>query len=219
MKLSRRHFLAGGAACAAIPVATLVTAEEEKTGKNLALVFDQTKCIGCEACSQACREANNVPAQVSRLNIVREGPYGEGNDKHYRFDRQSCVHCETAPCIAVCPTGACFRDEDGVVDVTANRCVGCQYCIAACPYRVRYVDPETKAVDKCDLCRKTRLKEGKLPACVEACPTQAVVFGDLNDPKSDVAKLLRAKQTYRDKVSLGTKPKLYKVPHGKGKVI
>ncbi|MBY5993583.1 4Fe-4S dicluster domain-containing protein [Ferrimonas balearica] len=219
MSLSRREFLVTGSL--AIPVLTLTGcgAQASSEGRNLALAFDQRRCIGCEACVQACRQTNDVPEGVTRLNIVRTGPFGEGEETHYRFDRESCVHCETAACIAVCPTGACFRDEDGVVDVVANKCVGCQYCIAACPYRVRYVDPVTKAVDKCDLCRKTRLSAGLPPACVEACPTKALTFGDLNDPNSDIVNLLRAHQTYRDKVDLGTRPKLYKVPHGRGEVI
>lgn len=219
MSLSRRRFLTVSALT--IPVVSLSGCSSSATPgeQNLAMVFDQTRCIGCEACSQACREVNQVPQGVSRLKIKRSGPYGEGADTNYRFDRKSCVHCETAACIAVCPTGACFRDEKGVVDVNPDKCVGCQYCIAACPYRVRYVDPVTKAVDKCDFCRKSRLEQGLPPACVEACPTKALTFGDLNDPNSEIVQLLRVRQTYRDKVDLGTRPKLYKVPHGKGEVI
>jgi protein NrfC len=124
-----------------------------------------------------------------------------------------------APCVDVCPTGASFRDAaSGIVDVNPDLCVGCQYCIAACPYRVRFIHPVTKTVDKCDFCRKTNLQAGKLPACVEACPTKALTFGNLDDPNSEISKLLRQKPTYRYKLALGTKPKLYRVPFKYGEV-
>ncbi|WP_449261827.1 4Fe-4S dicluster domain-containing protein, partial [Escherichia coli] len=97
-------------------------------------------------------------------------------------------------------------------------CVGCQYCIAACPYRVRFIHPVTKTADKCDFCRKTNLQAGKLPACVEACPTKALTFGNLDDPNSEISQLLRQKPTYRYKLALGTKPKLYRVPFKYGEV-
>ncbi|MFT5788823.1 MAG: protein NrfC, partial [Shewanella sp.] len=89
--------------------------------------------------------------------------------------------------------------------------VGCQYCIAACPYQVRFINPETKAADKCDFCQQTQLSEGLLPACVLACPTNALVFGNLKDPDSELVKTLKSKPTYREKVDLGTRPKLFHV--------
>lgn len=136
----------------------------------------------------------------------------------YRFFRKSCQHCDHAPCVDVCPTGASFRDAaSGIVDVNPDLCVGCQYCIAACPYRVRFIHPVTKTADKCDFCRKTNLQAGKLPACVEACPTKALTFGNLDDPNSEISQLLRQKPTYRYKLALGTKPKLYRVPFKYGR--
>lgn len=132
---------------------------------------------------------------------------------------KSCQHCDHAPCVDVCPTGASFRDAaSGIVDVNPDLCVGCQYCIAACPYRVRFIHPVTKTADKCDFCRKTNLQAGKLPACVEACPTKALTFGNLDDPNSEISQLLRQKPTYRYKLALGTKPKLYRVPFKYGEV-
>ena len=116
-------------------------------------------------------------------------------------------------------SGASFRDAaSGIVDVNPDLCVGCQYCIAACPYRVRFIHPVTKTADKCDFCRKTHLQAGKLPACVEACPTKALTFGNLDDPNSEISQLLRQKPTYRYKLALGTKPKLYRVPFKYGEV-
>lgn len=97
-------------------------------------------------------------------------------------------------------------------------CVGCQYCIAACPYRVRFIHPVSKTADKCDFCRKTNLKAGKQPACVESCPTKALTFGNLDDPNSDISRLLQQKTTYRYKLALGTKPKVYRVPFKFGEV-
>ncbi len=219
MNLSRRQFLIDGALLIPITTLTGCGASAQALKRNYALVYDESRCIGCEACVQACRTVNRVPESVSRLRIERSGPFGEGPDTHYRFARRSCEHCETAACISVCPTGACFRDENGIVDVESDKCVGCQYCIAACPYKVRFVNPDTRSVDKCDFCRKTNLARGRPPACVEACPTRALTFGDLNDPDSEIVQLLRRKQTYRDKVELGTRPKIYRVPHGKGEVI
>ncbi|QIZ77527.1 4Fe-4S dicluster domain-containing protein [Ferrimonas lipolytica] len=217
MKVTRRQFLIGGTACTIIPVLN-VTAEDESS-RNFAMVYDQSKCIGCERCEQACRETNDIPASYSRLEIIRTGPFGEGEDRHYRFDRSSCVHCETAPCISVCPTGAPYRDKDGIVAIHQERCVGCKYCVAACPSKVRHLNPVTKVIDKCDFCRTSKLAKGELPACVEVCPTKALVFGDLNDHNSEIVQLLRHKQTFRDKMYLGTRPKLYKIPHGRGEVI
>jgi protein NrfC len=117
--------------------------------------------------------------------------------------------------VHVCPTGAShIRKEDGIVDVNPDLCVGCMYCLAACPYQVRFINPVTKVADKCDFCRKTNLAAGKEPACVESCPTKALVFGNLDDPDSPIAKRLVKETTYRYKQALGTSPKMYRVPKG-----
>lgn len=228
MTCSRRNFLAGAGAViftTGVAASNLVggrktlAATMEDGVKRYGMVHDETLCIGCTACTDACREVNNVPEGVSRLEIVRSEPQGEYPDVDYKFTRISCQHCDNAPCVHVCPTGAAFKDDDtGIVAVDNFKCVGCGYCLAACPYHVRFFHPETKSADKCDFCRETNLKEGKQPACVESCPTKALTFGDLNDPNSEISQLITEKPVYRQKVELGTAPKMYKVPHGKGEI-
>lgn len=227
MTCSRRNFLVGSgavifttgvASTAAFGNKSVVNTMEDGD-KRYGMVHDETLCIGCTACTDACRETNNVPDGVSRLEIVRSEPQGEFPNTDYQFSRVSCQHCDNAPCVYVCPTGASYKDpKTGIVDVDAFKCVGCGYCLAACPYKVRFIQPETKAADKCNFCRDTNLKAGKLPACVESCPTKALTFGDLNDPKSEINQVLNQKLVYRSKVALGTEPKLYKVPHQKGEI-
>jgi protein NrfC len=228
MSCSRRNFLTGaGAVIFTTGVASTAALSSRKTLANVeqdgnklyGMVHDETACIGCTACTDACREVNNVPEGVSRLDIVRSEPKGEFPDVEYRFTRNSCQHCDNAPCVMVCPTGAAYKDEKtGIIDVHQEKCVGCGYCLLACPYQVRFFHPENGSADKCNFCRDTNLAQGKLPACVESCPTKALVFGDLNDPASEISKLLNNEIVYRDKLHLGTKPKLYKIPHQKGEV-
>ncbi|MDD1779888.1 cytochrome c nitrite reductase Fe-S protein [Enterovibrio sp. ZSDZ35] len=222
MSCSRRQFLSGtgaiivttGLAGTQIVSSTASAADSEDTVKRYGMVHDENLCIGCTACTEACREVNNVPEGVSRLNIVRSEPVGAYPNVKYGFTRISCQHCENAPCVYVCPTAAAYKDPaTGIVDVEADKCVGCGYCLAACPYQVRFFNPETKAADKCDFCKSTQLAQGKEPACVESCPTKALTFGDLNDPNSNISKLVSEKTVYRDKSHLGTEPQLYKVPH------
>ncbi|MGF1763852.1 cytochrome c nitrite reductase Fe-S protein [Aliivibrio kagoshimensis] len=227
MSCSRRNFLTGAgavifttgvASTAAFGSKKLVNSMEDGT-KRYGMVHDEKACIGCTACTDACREVNSVPEGVSRLEIVRSEPMGEHPNVQYQFSRVSCQHCENAPCVHVCPTGASYKDpETGIIDVHNDKCVGCGYCLAACPYQVRFFNPETKSADKCNFCRDTNLKAGKLPACVESCPTKALIFGDLNDPKSEINQVISSNAVYRDKVELGTKPKLYKVADIKGEI-
>lgn len=216
MSCTRRNFLIAGSTLLAMGATQSIYSLEIK-GKRYALIHDEGKCIGCTACMDACRETNNVPEGVSRLEIIRSEPVGEYPNAEFDFFRKSCQHCEYPPCVDVCPSGASFRDpETGIVDVDADKCVGCQYCVAACPYQVRYIDPVTKAADKCDFCRKTNLAQGKLPACVESCPTDALIFGDLNDPESEVSNIIATTATYRSKTELGTDPHLFRIADDKG---
>lgn len=225
MSNSRRLFLKG-ACVAAVGASGFTLVRAKEAGKNTskpvykyALVHDETKCIGCDACSIACREVNQVPEGVSRLEIKREGPFGEYPNQYFRFTRHSCQQCESTPCVDVCPTGAAYKDPNtGIVSVDEWKCVGCQYCIAACPYQIRFINPITKAADKCDFCKDTRLKEGKKPACVSACPTKALTFGDITDPDSQIVKVLKSAPSYRSKLDLGTRPKVFRIASQGGEV-
>ncbi|MCL6374643.1 4Fe-4S dicluster domain-containing protein [Pectobacterium atrosepticum] len=199
--------------------------EPEKTPGKVAikygLLHNEMRCIGCKACIKACKETNSVPDGVTRLDILQtvDIPAVEKTRAIKQFFRKSCQHCENPPCVAVCPTGASFKDAlTGIVDVNDKRCVGCRYCIAACPYHVRFINPVTKTADKCNFCRETNLAAGKQPACVEICPTKALVFGDLNDPESNIAKMIASNATYRSKVYLGTEPQLYRMPGKRGEI-
>ncbi len=215
MSCSRRRFIVGiGVLAAGSTLAEKLLARTMNVnGIRYGMIHDESRCIGCTACIDACREVNQVPVGVSRLEIVRSEPIGQFPDVKYRFFRHSCQHCDDAPCVHVCPTGASFIDAaSGIVDVNPDLCVGCQYCIAACPYRVRFIHPVSKTADKCDFCRKTNLRQGKQPACVLSCPTKALTFGNLDNPHSDISRLLQQKTTYRYKIALGTRPKMYRVP-------
>lgn len=220
MSCSRRDFVSGAGALIAVAGTTgLATsslglaAETEQKTIRYAMVHDEQICIGCTACMDACRETNNVPEGVARLEMIKSAPKGEFPNVRYDFFRQSCQHCTNAPCVSVCPTGASYIDiTNGIVDVKPDLCVGCQYCVAVCPYRVRYIDPVKKTADKCNFCRDTNLAAGKQPACVEACPVKALTFGDVNDPNSAVSIKIRENETYRTKTRLGTEPNLYHIP-------
>lgn len=227
MSCSRRHFLtrtggvifitglAGTQTLSRPTLAASVDIDNIRYG----MVHDESLCIGCTACTDACRTVNKVPEGVSRLEIVRSKAIGDYPDAKYGFTRVSCQQCENPPCVYVCPTNAAFKDlKTGIIDVNSDKCVGCGYCLAACPYQIRFFHPETKSADKCDFCRSTNLAEGKQPACVESCPTKALTFGNLDDPNSEISILLTQKTVYRDKAHLGTKPQLYKVPHGNGEI-
>ncbi len=183
---------------------------------NYVMIHDERRCTGCQSCSIACRSENKIPLPVFRLQVQIEGPHGAIPHLHYRYHRVSCQQCENAPCVSVCPTGASYVGDDGIVSVKQKLCVGCQYCLAACPYKVRFIHPETKAADKCNFCKDSRLEREGVPACVDICPTNALIFGDLNDPDSEVAKVLNTEITHKNKPHLGTKPRLYRIPTKRG---
>ena len=184
--------------------------------KKYGMVHDDNLCIGCQACNIACRSENKIPDSVYRLQVWIKPKKYSNSTMGFEFHRQSCVHCENAPCVSVCPTKASFKNSDGIVLINENLCVGCLYCVAACPYRARYVNPITKAPDKCTFCHETRLGRGEEPACVSVCPTSAFVFCDWSDPKSEINQTLANKTTYRQKEELGTDPKMFIVADKRG---
>ncbi len=178
--------------------------------KRFAIVLDTRKCIDCKACTVACKAENDVPlGRDNYRNWVDQGEVrGTYPNLGQSFTPGQCMHCANTPCDHVCPTSATGVNPDGIVTVDEKKCIGCKYCMTACPYNARYYNEEIEAVDKCTFCAH-RVYQGRLPACVETCPTKVRVFGDLNDPKSEVSLLL-AKYPHRVmKPEMGTKPYLF----------
>ncbi|KEY49463.1 ferredoxin [Citrobacter amalonaticus] len=172
------------------------------------MIHDESRCNGCNICTRACRKTNHVPAQGSRLSIAHIPVSDNDNETLYHYFRQSCQHCDDAPCIEVCPTGASWRDENGIVRVDSSRCIGCSYCIGACPYQVRYLNPQTKVADKCDFCAESRLAKGFPPICVTACPEHALLFGREDSP--DIQRWLQENNYYQYQLPGAGKPHLYR---------
>jgi Fe-S-cluster-containing dehydrogenase component len=207
-----------------------------------AMVIDAQKCLkeknGCTDCLAACHKAHNVPDIPNRAHEVKwiwkepfkqafpsqENPYTEETFRGKPF-MVLCNHCDNPPCVRVCPTKATWKREDGIVMMDWHRCIGCRYCVAACPYGSRsfyWMDPRpsipvlnpdyptrTKGVvEKCTFCEE-RLAKGRPPACVEICPQKALIFGDLSDRSSALRQLLGAHYSIRRKPELGTRPSIF----------
>ncbi len=189
------------------------------------------KCIGCNRCAEACKVENDVPPEpfffrtwVERYTVKSNGetevqcisvdPRGERKPQDERevlrsfFVPKLCNHCAHAPCVQVCPVGATFTTADGVVLVDSTRCIGCRYCIQACPYGARFFNHRTNTADKCTFCYH-RVVKGLLPACVEVCPTQARVFGDLRSKASRLVRFQRMNKINVLKPALNTEPKVF----------
>ncbi len=251
MGVSRRKFLGIGGACVlGLGVAPLIDAlasgkskytadANALSAKKWGMVIDMSKCVdGCEDCINACHFTHNVPTIGNSKEEVKwlwtepfdsTFPY----QKHEYMDAATrkqpflvlCNHCDNPSCVRVCPTKATFKRADGIVVMDYHRCIGCRYCMAACPYGARsfnFKDPKplikevnpqyparTKGVvEKCNFCDE-RLAVGLSPACVDACPNGALVFGDLENANSDLRKLLGSNYNIQRKPKLGTKPKVY----------
>jgi tetrathionate reductase subunit B len=197
-----------------------------------AMLIDVTKCIGCGSCVRACKEENDVVNEpyyfrtwIERYHVegvdvdhpMVDSPnggydgfpekYEEGVGKTF-FVPKMCNHCATSPCTQVCPVGATFETVDGVVLVDRNYCVGCRYCIQACPYGTRYMDPRTHVADKCTLCYH-RITKGMLPACVEVCPTLSRQLADLKNPDDPIHEFLRTNPIQVLKPQMATGSKVY----------
>ena len=205
---------------------------EESMHKNYVFIVDVTSCIGCGKCCVADRKENNVPEDQYRTWVERyvidiydtvyvDAPNGGENGysqpredikepiKNAFFVPKLCNMCESPSCVQVCPVSATFTSPDGFVLIDKEHCVACGYCVQACPYGVRFINEQTKSADKCTWCYH-RVRRNKLPACVDACPTGARKFGDLNDSESEVAKIVNSKKLLTVlKKDLGNEPSLY----------
>lgn len=170
-------------------------------------VIDQRKCIGCHACTTACKSEHEVPLGVFRtwVKSVEKGSY-PNTRRHFLVQR--CNHCEDAPCVNICPTKALYKRKDGIVDFNKDSCIGCKSCMEACPYEAIYIDPATDTAAKCNFCAH-RVEVGLQPACVIVCPEQAIISGDLEDPTSKIAQLVGRENVQVRKPEKGTKPQLY----------
>jgi tetrathionate reductase subunit B len=177
------------------------------------MLIDLRTCIGCHACSVACKAEFNVPLGVFRDSVkyIEAGTYPEVR-RH--FIPVLCNHCEDAPCLNACPTSAISRASNGEVVIDKDRCNGVRACISACPYGAIYIDPVERVAQKCTFCEH-RTAVGRAPACVEACPTHCRTFGDLDDPTSAVSKKIATNEVVAWKADEKTKPKvLYVDPRG-----
>jgi Fe-S-cluster-containing dehydrogenase component len=196
-----------------------------------AMGLDADRCIGCGRCVDACKRENNVPeypfffrtwieryVETDDGQIIVDSPNG-GQDgfkapttdkKIFKsfFVPKICNHCKKPPCVQVCPVGATYITDDGVVLVDPKYCIACRYCIQACPYGMRFINPTTHVADKCTFCYH-RIVKGLQPACVEVCPTKARVFGDLKSKASPIIQFMRFNKIFTLKPGLNTEPKVY----------
>jgi len=172
-----------------------------------AKVIDHTRCIGCHACSTACKSENDVPLGVNRT-YVKYVDIGRFPAARRAFQVTRCNQCDHPPCVEACPTSAMFRRKDGIVDFDKEICIGCKACIAACPYDAIFINPEDHSAEKCNFCAH-RLEVGLEPACVVVCPTEAILIGDMNDPDSRVASYINRDVVAVRRPEKETRPKLF----------
>ncbi|RKZ40129.1 MAG: 4Fe-4S dicluster domain-containing protein [Gammaproteobacteria bacterium] len=173
--------------------------------KKYVMLADTTRCINCKACVVACRAEWETPMGHTR-DWVKEVEWVQNDQPKVMLFPGRCQHCDDAPCIEACPSGAAYkREEDGIVLLDNGICSGCELCIPACPYEARWLNPETNTISKCTFCQP-RIDEGLAPACVQTCVGRALVFGDKNDPNSEVSRLLEEKTWVKlttDEVNVG----------------
>jgi Fe-S-cluster-containing dehydrogenase component/formate-dependent nitrite reductase membrane component NrfD len=172
-----------------------------------AKVIDQTRCIGCHACTTACKSENDVPLGVTRTYVkhVDVGTWPQARRAHQVTRCNQCAH---APCVAACPTSSMFKREDGIVDFDKSVCIGCKACMAACPYDAIFINPEDHSAEKCNFCAH-RIDAGLEPACVVVCPVEAILVGDMNDPSSRVAHYVGREPVQVRRPEKETLPKLF----------
>ncbi|MCD8221261.1 MAG: 4Fe-4S dicluster domain-containing protein [Clostridiales bacterium] len=159
--------------------------------KKITFVIELDRCIGCKGCQASCKMANGVALGNCRNPVKTVGPHGTYPDIQMYFMPAMCQQCENPSCVAVCPTGACYvNDEDGVILIDENLCIGCRSCEEACPYDCCSLNQERLIMDKCNICLSRRA-EGEMPACVKNCSGSCLHVGDINDPESEVSRLLK----------------------------
>jgi Fe-S-cluster-containing dehydrogenase component/formate-dependent nitrite reductase membrane component NrfD len=185
----------------------LVQLAQARSTPKWAKVIDHTRCIGCHACSTACKSENEVPLGVNRT-YVKAVDVGVFPQARRAFQVTRCNQCDDAPCTTACPTSAMYRRSDGIVDFDKAACIGCKACIAACPYDAIFINPEDHSAEKCNFCAH-RLDVGLEPACVVVCPTEAILVGDLNDPTSRVAQIVERQPVTVRRPEKETRPKLF----------
>ncbi len=179
------------------------------------MALDYKNCINCKACEVACKEENGIELGAEKHRIWVGGNEPDGiwpllSMASASFMPSQCQQCQDAPCEEVCPTHATYYDDRGIVRVDPDKCILCSYCMVACPYDARYVDSRTMTVDKCNFCSETRLARGETTtACQNTCPTKVRIFGDIDDPNSEISILLRTREHFTLKTHLGTRPKLF----------
>ena len=193
------------------------------------MVIDLKRCAGCNSCTVACRAEKGTPPGIL-YHRVEKYEVGKYPAARMQFRPIPCMHCAEPACLEVCPTGATYKRADGIVLVDHEKCMGCRYCVLACPYEARHAlrridnyygmaartpyevlkqkDLDRGTTVKCDFCVE-RLEKGRLPACVETCPAQARYFGDLDDPESEVSRLIVVARGTVLREELGTKPSVY----------
>ena len=169
------------------------------------MVIDSEKCMDCKACIIACQQRNQVPYGFYR-NWVHETD-SKNSPCGFKFQPGACMHCDDPSCVRACPTGATWKAKDGTVEIDRSRCIGCGSCIKACPYHARFRHPVTGTADKCDYCHGST--PGQTPACVAVCPMHCRIFGDADDPSSEVSKVLATrKAVHIVPLGSGAKPTL-----------
>ena len=194
------------------------------------MVINLKRCIGCDACAIACKQANGTPPGTFWSHVIHK-EVGKFPNAKVEYTPLLCMHCENAPCVTNCPTGASIKEENGIVRVLADKCIGCKQCIVACPYQARWFKDykakgyfpsegftdkekadygkfELGKVTKCDFCWE-RVQVGEDPICVQICPATARIFGDLDDPQSEVSQLLHHNESKQLVPEAGTNPAVY----------
>jgi Fe-S-cluster-containing dehydrogenase component/formate-dependent nitrite reductase membrane component NrfD len=176
---------------------------------HFGFILDSSRCIGCHACTVACKTEHGVEIGVFRT-WVKYIERGEFPDTRRHFSVMRCNHCTDAPCVEVCPVTALYKREDGIVDFDPERCIGCKACLNACPYDALYIDPNSQTAAKCNFCAH-RVDVGLKPACEVVCPAEAIISGDVEDPDSEISRILGSMPTSIRAPEQGTGPNVFYV--------